>query len=516
MAHAIDHCDGTVAIVGGGAAGLLSATHLLRNAHGPMDIVLIEADEPLRGGVAYSTDNLHHLLNAPAGEMSAHSDRPMDLVDWARARGMNAQCADFLPRAIYREYLVDTFTAARRGAGALRSVSWIHDEAVAVRAQPRPRHRTRTARSIEATDRAGYVVGLASGGHIDAGHVVLAIGAPKARAPWRSDGGLTGRTGLHGSIDACAQALVAGHPGLIDDPWAAGALDAIPPGACVLLVGTGLTMVDVALSLGDEAHGRRLIARSRRGLLPLAHQVPAAPRWEGRIEPRATARQLMRAVRRTTEDIAYTGGDWRSVVASVRQQVPELWGALSESEQARFRRLAHRHWEVHRHRMAPDVATQLTALRASGRLDIGPGRLFDIEVHDSNLRVRIATSTQATPQALEVSAIVNCTGVPGDYARDSSLVRSMVRSGLAQPDRIGLGLEVDQRGHLVSSDGAAQLGLHTIGWARRGATLETTAIPEIRRQAEQIACEITLDIERRRSVGSAATDARLETVGSTG
>jgi uncharacterized NAD(P)/FAD-binding protein YdhS len=395
-------------------------------------------------------------LNAPAIEMSAFSDRPFHLVEWAGAHGFPLDGSAFVPRALYRQYLSDVLVAARRDAGPLSGVSWIREEAVALARQARG-------------DGPPFVLGFAGGGHLEAADVVFAIGPPPGRVPWVTDDKLEG------------------HPGLVEDPWAHGALGRIRPEARVLLLGTGLTMVDVSLSLGLETDCRTLHARSRRGLLPLEHRPGPVDPWLGSLEGATTARELVRALRVAAEKVEFAGGDWRSVVAGVRQQVPELWSGLPPAEQRRLVRLGLRHWEVHRHRMAPQVASAFAQLRHSGRLDVAQGRLLSLEPRRRVLRARIGHARD--DEVLEVDAVVNCTGATGGYANSSRLISHLVRAGLAEDDR-GLGLKVDALGDLVGADGRADDGLHVIGWARRGRLLESTAIPELRCQAESLARRI--------------------------
>jgi uncharacterized NAD(P)/FAD-binding protein YdhS len=451
--------DGTIAVIGGGASGVLVAAHLLRAARQPLDVVIVDSRAPLGAGVAYSTGDARHLVNSPSCEMSAFGDRPGDLIGWACAQGCEVARSDFVPRSLYGRYLSHVLAEARRQTNSASGLSWFREDVVALTRQSRP-------------DGTAFVLGFAGGGHLDAGHVVIAVGPPSPRAPWSGD------------------AELIGHPGLIEDPWEPRSLDRIGPKASVLLVGTGLTMVDVALTIaGGGTNERSLYARSRHGLLPLAHRTTPVEAWRGRLETAETARELVRAIRVEAEKIEFAGGDWRSVVATVRRQVPELWSALPVAEQRRLLRLGLRYWEVHRHRMAPAVDAALTRLRQGGRLDVGPGRLLALSARGAKLRAQIGRARG--DEVLDVDVVVNCTGATGGYPGGSRLLGQLVRTGLATVDGLGLGLEVDEHGDLVGADGASDPGLHVVGWARRGQLLESTAIPEIRAQAERLARRLT-------------------------
>ncbi|HWY24061.1 MAG TPA: hypothetical protein VNX47_04035, partial [Nevskia sp.] len=54
-------------------------------------------------------------------------------------------------------------------------------------------------------------------------------------------------------------------------------------------------------------------------------------------------------------------------------------------------------------------------------------------------------------------------------------------------DALGLGLLTDAQGALLDRDGQASTWLYTLGPARKGQLWETTAVPEIRVQAQALA-----------------------------
>ncbi len=412
----------TVAVVGGGCAGVLATRELL---HGAEDrVVLIEPDEP-GGGLAYGSARPWHLLNSRAGAMSADPDDPGHFARWAG-------CApdDFRPRPSYGRYLSAVF-------GALAG-----DE------------RLRVVRA-RASGLSARGVALEGGGEVRADEVVVATGNPAPAQP----------------------AARPDHPDYVADPWRAGVLDAIPSDAPVLLVGAGLTAVDVALTL--TADGRRdapITAVSRRGQLPLAHTPLAraageAPAWRLR-----TLRDVVRAVRAE----AARAGDWRAVVDGLRPQLDRLWAAFTPAEQEAFLRHLARPWECHRHRMAPSVAARVAALREEGRLEVRSGGVRSMTAPAAGgLLVELEAGVQW------FGAVVNCAGPGRLPAAAGSFVGSLLSAGHARVGPHGLGLDIDATGRMVGADGRARDGLWLIGPLRRGARWETTAVPEIRAQARQ-------------------------------
>jgi uncharacterized NAD(P)/FAD-binding protein YdhS len=372
--------------------------------------------------------------------MSVRSDAPDDFTEWCRRRDPAVTGASFVPRTWYGSYLRDRLAGAAASAPGRLELHTGRVTSLRLARGPRPV-------AVDSTGR-----------ERTAERVVLAAG--------------------HASGDPAWAAGLRHHPRYVSDPWAAGALDRVPVDGPVLLVGTGLTAVDTALTLSRR--GADLIAVSRHGLLPHSH-VDALP---GHVAPLPAAEDppcdgiapLMRHVRRA----AGAGPDWRTTVDALRPAVNDIWQRLSPQCRERFLRHAARYWEVHRHRMAPPIAAEVAVLVESGRLRVRGGRVVaGVPAGD---RVDVAL---AGGEALRVAAVVNCTG-PGSPLRQP-LVRDLVHAGSARAEPLGLGLDVDPTGRLLDADGLAWPDVQLIGPARRGRLWETTAVPEIRAQAESLA-----------------------------
>jgi uncharacterized NAD(P)/FAD-binding protein YdhS len=296
---------GIVAVVGGGLSGVFAARELLL-AHPGNEVVLIDPSARPGRGLAYGAAKPWHLLNSPAGAMSADPDKPDDFTRWCRARDPRTQPGDFMPRAWYGDYLTDVLHETDRTSEGRLTI-----------------YRARVERIFEGEKLA---VLTTDGVVIPADQVVLALG--NARRAY-ADG---------------------------VDPWEPGALENLPPGP-VYLKGTGLTAVDVVLTL--VRLGRtEIIAVSRHGLLPQRHQ-PTTP------TPMRLPDGIGAGIRAIRKE-----GDWRAAFDGLRPRWDELWQRLSERQQESFLRHVARYWEVHRHRMAPAVADEIDALRAAGTLTV--------------------------------------------------------------------------------------------------------------------------------------------------
>jgi uncharacterized NAD(P)/FAD-binding protein YdhS len=448
----------TVAIVGGGASGTLLAARLLlglTKATTPGRVVLIDPREGC-GGLAYSTTDTSHRLNVTASRMSAFPEDAGHFVRW-RARSVGAELPGaYASRVEYGRYLADVLVRARAAAADDAQLDRLAARVVAL--EPGPER---------------VVLELAGGDRVVADIAVLALGNLPATMP-----------------DAYRPLL--GHPALVEDPWQPGALERVAREAhgTVLLIGTGLTMVDVALTVAARSPQARLVAASRHGLLPRPHlvgrvaAVPAPTRVDTNVS-------FIELVDRVLAESERGRSRWHHLVDGLRPLTQAHWQRLSLEQRKTFMATRHRAWSVHRHRMAPEVATRLAALLAARRLEIRSGAPALATRDDGELVLG--------PERELVSLVVNCTG-PGLDPRtcDEPLVRQLLEAGYVRAHPLGMGFDTDPYGALRDDRGRPQPRLFTLGPPRIGDLYETTAIPEIRDEARDLArrCVVALDESR--------------------
>jgi uncharacterized NAD(P)/FAD-binding protein YdhS len=421
-----------VAIIGAGASGTLTAVQYARIAGEGARGALIDAGARAARGLAYGTPYGAHLLNVPAGRMSAFPDDPEHFYRWLRARYATAQPGTFAPRALYGDYLA----------------SLLADEPAYSRVQ-------RMGGSAVGLTRSGddWLVHLHDGRTLAARNVVLALGNLPPADPLQLDG------------DPPAE--------YVRDPWAPGAAIGLSPDAPVLLIGSGLTAVDVAVALRHEGHRGVIYALSRHGRLPHPH----APFTAHPVELPGECATPLGALRYVRGRVA-AGEEWRAVVDSLRPHTTPIWQAWSLAQRGAFLRHLKNLWDVHRHRAAPEVRAELSVELLRGRIvALYPG-----------IRVEWRPAGAVSARTLEVARVINCTGPASDYARlDLPLVVQMRRAGWLTPDPLRLGIETATDGRLLGTDGQPVDGLFTLGPLRRPALWESTAIPEIREQAAELA-----------------------------
>ena len=435
----------SVVVIGGGFSGLLTAIHLLEQD--PHVVVrLVEKAERFGRGRAYSAANGQHLLNVRASNMSAFAARPDHFLDWLAARGGHGD--GFVSRARYGEYL----------QGLLRKV--IAEDACAGRLL------------LEQDDAVGVDFGdgrprvrLALGRQLSADAVVLAAGL-----------------GLPSSTAAASACERRGPPIYFADPWRIEP-DAAPAGD-ILLIGSGLTMVDVALALARP--DRRFTVVSRHGLLPQTHgPATVAPLPEGPLD---TPRRVLAQLRNHAAQVG-----WRSAVDSLRPITPAIWRSWSLPERRRFLRHARAWWDVHRHRMAPRVAEQIAGLAQNGRLQLVAARLERLEPTDRGLSARLRRRGASVSEVRAFAAAVNCTGLSSDLS-DAPLFLDLATQGLLRSDPLNLGLDVDDHFRVLGAAGTATRGLFAVGPLTRAARWESVAVPDLRGQTEEVARTVLADL----------------------
>ena len=448
----------TVAIVGGGFSGAMTAAHLLRHG-GDLRVVLVERRGTVGEGLAYGTLEADHLLNVPAARMSAWPDRPDDFREWATRRDESVRPGDFLPRRWYGEYLRESL---HRAAGESHAKLDILLE---------------EARRVARHPAGGWMVHLERGAPLRADEVVLAVGHRPPSDPLRS--------------------LWAGpRDRFLADPWQPFDVRAIPADESVAILGSGLTAIDTVLSLSSSPRSAPITLLSRSGFLPHPHATAPVSALDLTsfvdehlsAHPRPNAAGLARAIRRRARRHVAEGGDWRAVVDGLRPHTARLWQALSDRERTTFITRLRPFWEVHRHRMAPRIAERLHQLRRDGLVLLRPGTIVAATATASGVRIDVRPRGADRPVSGTYHWVINCTGpAPSNRPEASPVIGSLLVHGWVRRDPLSLGLDVTADGQTVASDGTVVADLSVVGTLRKPLVWESTAVPELRQQAAHVA-----------------------------
>ncbi len=449
----------TIAVVGGGASGVLTAVQLMRRSAPGLRVVLIEKDERVGPGLAYRTEHDIHRLNVPAGQMIAMPDKPFDFLEWYRRDHPDTPPQEYLPRNAFGRYLVDLLERTEEESRGRVVLETRRAQAVGARVIP----------AEDGTER--VEVELGDGETVEADKLVLALGNARP-----SD------------IPNLDPEFVKSDR-YVADPWTEGALDRAANDESVLLIGTGLTMVDMALVLGGVG-GPTIYAVSRHGLMPRAHgdTMPTRGRPVAVPDERCSLTELTSRLLTEIAAAAARGEDWRSAFDSLRPITNDLWRSLDRRDQKHFMTDLNRIWGVHRHRMAPRVALGLERLKTNRRLRVYAGAIRGVGLDEGRVSVDLRLHGVDPGDPLVVDRVINCTGPTYDPRRlTQPLVKSLMDQGLLRPDSLGIGFDVDLDGALVGNEAIVSDSIYAIGPLRNGVLLETTAVPEIGKQAELLA-----------------------------
>ena len=342
----------SIAVIGAGFSGTLLSLHLLRHCPPGTHIRLIERNRRFGPGQAYSTEHPNHLLNVPAGRMSAFPDRPLHFLDWLQTQpphelgGVASDAGSFVPRRLFGAYIRDQLHAALRQRSPVQ-LELLHGRVVSIAQEPR-----------------SLRLRFEGGDDVVTDIAVLALGnfVPEPIP--------------------VADCMFYDAKLYCPDPWSPTAFAGLDPNAAALLIGAGLTMVDAVITLLDQGHVGPINALSRRGLLPRSHSAVAVPQREPLAYP-GGLRALTRFLRRQAEIAMANGGTWQSVIDELRPVTQAIWSTMSAEDRQRFLRHLRTWWDVHRHRIAAPVAARIEAARASGQLGIHAGRIRGYEFEDA-------------------------------------------------------------------------------------------------------------------------------------
>jgi len=446
-----------VIIVGGGFSGTMAAVHLARAQCG-LRIALVDRGPAAGRGVAYGTTDPKHLLNVPVAEMGAFPDNVRHFYQWLETHPEHLEAAgirdfrpdSFVPRMVFGDYIQDLLRQARALPGTL---DVIQDEVL----------------DVKQMDDGRFELFLKAGRAMKTGHIVLALGNFPPGRPEQNDPG--------------------DRDWFLNNPYAADVHAKLAEPGDVLIIGTGLTSLDVLLTLDKTKREGKIHLLSRRGLFPQAHKKSAPyPSFLDDYNLPNTARLLFRRVAREIRRAAAHDVDWRPVLDSMRPFNQAIWANLNVTERRRFLRHVQPIWDTHRHRCAPEVMAVKDRLVAEGRLVCHRGEIQDY--HWTRKTVEVACRLRGTNEIkrLCVRYVLSCTGPQADCRKlKDPLVRRLLSRDLLAPDPLKIGVNTGQGGRICNQAGEVIEGLYTLGSLQKGRLYESVAVPELRNQAATLA-----------------------------
>lgn len=443
-------------IIGAGFSGAVTAIEFLKRAPEGAHLTIINRSGKMARGLAYGTNSPHHLLNVPAGNMSALVDQPDSFLAFCQRIDPETHSGSFVSRKMYGAYLSEMLSQAE--AQSRVKCSRITGEVLSI--QP---------------DGAGAVIDVSTGEQIVADHVVLAFGNFSPARP----------SGLQ-QLDSCSV--------YTEDPWSPLAQVSSDQAPRVLLVGSGLTAVDTLISLRQSHPAAKVTMVSRRGLLPTAHRdrIPAVgfstTICAGLLASEPSVSSYMRLVRR---EVARSPEHWREVVAALRPITSELWERLPLDERKRFLRHVQPHWDVYRHRVAPQTYRIYQEALATSSVSSIAGRILSVAVEGACVSVHIKARGIDNVVECRFDQVINCTGPCTDIEKITDpFISYLSNEAMICADALNLGIKVGKDYAVVDSSGKSIRWLSYVGPMLKAQLWEATAVPELRQHARALAIEV--------------------------
>ncbi|WP_162144140.1 FAD/NAD(P)-binding protein [Sporocytophaga myxococcoides] len=441
----------TISIVGGGFCGCMLTLHLFKKRHSQIKIHLIEKSEKLCRGAAYSTEFNFHLLNVNAGKMSAFQSDEDNFINWLKENKYPYNHEDYVPRKLYGNYLSSLlYRELNENLDAID----IHTE-----------------EAIDLTlDNDKAILLLESGKKIISDKVVLAPG----NFPPQSDN------------DPFEKYINDGI--YFTNPWDHKTIiDKIHKEEDILILGSGLTMIDLCTTLFYNSHKGKIYTYSRHGFLPAVHKpVNFYPPFYNEIQKASSLTEVFSIVKKHLRSHKQQGGDWRDIIESLRPFNQKIWMSFSAKDKALFLKKLNRLWSISRHRIPQEYQITINELLKNNMLEIHSGTIETLEKNGRKLNITIRKNKHEQPTTISVHRVINCTGPQLNYLKlQDPLIQSMFQKGLIHPGPLNLGVDASADGKVKNHYN--ENIIYALGSPLTGVLFESTAVPELRLQAEVLA-----------------------------
>lgn len=451
----------TFAIIGAGFSGTVAAIEFLNRMSGNAQLIIINRSGAAARGLAYGTNSPQHLLNVPVGNMTALVDHPDSFLEYCKKSEPEIAANSFVARKVYGDYLESLLKTAIAQASPRIQITQIISEVVSLK-----------------PSKEGAAIKLLDGQTLHADQVALAFGHFPPNHPFEFE------ETIHSHF-------------LQNDPWQSHPQSESDKNGSILLIGGGLTAVDVITNLLKSAHTGSIYMLSRRGLLPKAHRVSRSGSGastqiiELLLNSKPCVRSYLRIIRNEVQHRSTQGLDWRDVIASMRPITSELWKRLPGSERRKFLRHAQSYWDAHRHRVAPETYALFESALSTNQIIPITGRIKAAKVDNGLVRVDIKPKGKHTNQTVVVNLIVNCTGPSSNLKKiNNQLIDQLLKDDLIAADTLGLGLHVDKRLFVKNNSGISSSWLSYVGPMLKADNWELTAVPELREAARSLAIKV--------------------------
>ncbi len=451
-----------IVIVGAGFSGLMTVIHLLQNPSKDIFLSLVNPKNSFARGIAYQAISRHHLLNVPAGKMSCFPDVPNHFLDWLsqkepyNALDRNLLATIFVPRNLYGDYLENTWAEILKNTS--KEFLEIFDDEVV---------------DIQELVGGQFQVCLKQGKTLQADKVVLAVGNEAPKNPPQLDAN-TLQSEMY-----------------FKNPWHKTSVAGVSHLQNILLIGNGLTMVDVVLALEEQGFKGKIYSISPNGFQILPHRHNGTPYTKLLAEiPENLDLNIIQwfcLFRKHIRFVRQFGISAEPVIDSIRSISPKIWQKLSLEDKKRFMRHLRHLWGVARHRLPVYVYDTMQEKQRKGSLQIISGKIRQAQVQDKQVKIVYWDKKEQKEFEISVDRVINCTGPNTDISiSENILIQNLYTKKMIEPDELSLGIRADEKGRIISKNQTNE-NLFTLGASMRALLWESTAVPELREQAQNLA-----------------------------
>lgn len=437
----------TIAIVGGGISGTLTVLQFIKQSKKPLSVLWFDTQNKFCKGYAYSTFDEQHLLNVRASNMSVFADEPNHFTDWLMQFHPNYTAKDFVPRKIFGEYVLFTFENLKHSNPQV-SISQIAEEVKSI---------FKKNDEFELTSHTNYVaqkIILAFGNFLPAHPKSLSTDFIFSKYYFQNAFNVQ----LTQNIATCKN---------------------------ITIIGSGLTMMDVVVSLAHYNYKGKIHIISPHAYIPQAHQENPLPSVNSFIEKDKTYSlfEIFSIVNKQLKKAKKEQMSLHSVIDVMRPFLQDIWFNFTLSDKQQFLRHLRHKWGVARHRAPQQSLAIFEHFIQINQLFLIKGRVFDIKTIENGFHL-FYTNPQNQRASLKTELLINCTGPESNYATlKSPLIQALIKDAIVAPDSINYGLN-------AKKDGVLGENIFTIGPPLKGILWESVAVPEIRVQAHKLASKI--------------------------
>jgi uncharacterized NAD(P)/FAD-binding protein YdhS len=274
------------------------------------------------------------------------------------------------------------------------------------------------------------------------------------------------------------------------NPWSEDSVKNPDTGKPILIIGSGLTMVDTVIGLIENNFPNSIYSISPNGFNILPHLHPGLKyiRLLEEIPASASLYDVVKLFNKHMKLVRKFGISAEPVIDSLRPVTQKLWQSFSEKEKKFFMKNLRHLWGVARHRIPLHIHERLQNLRTGRKLEIISGRIINITEGSQGIIADYFDKKQGVVNQICVGRVINCTGPETDLLKtENNFLKNLLLKGEIAQDGLKLGINADPvTFRVLNSIGEKQENLYTIGSNLKGVLWESTAVNELRTQGEKL------------------------------